>query len=166
LLIEAPLPNARKRRLIRAGVIATALLSGYLAVSRAAERHDSVAWPAASARVLASSVYHDSKSHRDCLGVRYQYVVDSQTYESSSWSLNSKFGCYRAQADFTLAQARLQAGAAMRIHYKPADPATAVIAQVGPGLPEWLFGALAVALLLIGIRARNWGTVNASPAAA
>jgi hypothetical protein len=107
------------------------ILAGRLTLRRAA---DSKAWPAVDGVVVDSAIAADRDEGRQRFRpvVRYRYEVAGQRYEGSriQWAAHQGFSKYtRARRMLD----RYRSGSAIKVHYDPSRPGTAVL-QPAPAI--------------------------------
>ncbi|MBD8530983.1 MULTISPECIES: DUF3592 domain-containing protein [unclassified Massilia] len=132
-------------------IIAMAMSMGYFTLTGAIDKMTSPSWPGTQARVLSSDLNRQVKSGAWCMQVRYQYLVDHQTFVSSRLSPMSKVACYRGKQVAAAVFERVQPGAIIAIRYDPVHPAKAIVYLDALDFADVLLVGLMLALLPAGI---------------
>jgi hypothetical protein len=108
------------------------ILAGRLTLQRGA---DSTAWPAVKGVVVDSAIAadHDGGRQRFRPVVRYRYEVDGRRYEGSRIQSAAEDG-FRKYTRARRMLDRYGTGSAIKVHYDPSRPGTAVL-QPGQAIP-------------------------------
>jgi len=146
-----PAPAPFKLLLCGYLVIAMAMSMGYFTLTGAIDKLTSPSWPATHARVVSSDLNRQVKSGAWCMQMRYQYVVDHQTFDSRRLSPMSKVACYRGKQVAAAVFERVQPGAIINVRYDPVNPGKSIVYLDDLDFADVLLAGLMLALLPAGI---------------
>jgi len=110
-------------------------------------------WTGTTATVVSSALYARTGKSRDwCLKVGYAYTVDGRSYQNNraSPSRITSAGCDADRGAVEQSLARLAPGAPVPIFYDPQHPAVAARFIDPLDLLDYLCGAFALVLLVLG----------------
>jgi hypothetical protein len=149
--IGAHFPNAEPRIVIFAGCFGLALLWFFLAARRYSKQ--AAKWPSVRGRIVASAVesFQERSDGRTTTSYRpaveYAYQAHGREYHGTQIKLGLTVSGSRSYAEKVVAKYRV--GAAVDVHYDPANPSTAALEN--PTGAVWIVAVFALACLALAV---------------